>query len=264
LRAYSIGGEERWATGDPTSGWTEVKPADDAFPNADVRDIVGTDGGWMAFGMTGADRGSDSFFIYGDPKNDRGAVWSSPDGVTWTAAKMDDPGTSVASGYRLAGGWIAFGSDHRGCPRCVGRAQLLWRSDDGQTWTHLELPTSHEYALGWGGIASDGQRGLLFDMDESGRIRVRQTEDGHAWSDLSVFIDPSANHVMPDPAGVVGIGPNGLVSFVDPSTSSLDHFWMVPQVAIAGEPPASAATQSPAPPPENHDVVCPAGEPCGP
>jgi hypothetical protein len=267
MRAGKIGvDEERWWTGDPSSDWTEVSPAADAFPDAYVFDFVGTDDGWMAFGMTGADRGSDSLFAHGDPKNDRGAIWSSTDGITWIAAPIDDPGTSVTGVHRLARGWFAIGGDHGGCPRCLGGQSLLWRSDDGRTWSRLELETSLNKALGWGQIASDGHRGLLFDTDESGRIRVRQTEDGNGWLEIAVFIDVSAKGVQPATGGAVGVGPGGVVWFVDPATGPLDRFWMVPQVAIAGEPPASAATQSPAPPRENHDVVCPNanGERCGP
>ena len=62
-----------------------------------------------------------------------------------------------------------------------------------------------------------------------------------------MFIDASANHVMPATGGVVGIGPNAVVSFVDPSSGSLDHFWMVPQdrdrrgAACDGSHPVSRA-----------------------
>lgn len=268
IRAGRIGvDEERWVIGDPSRGWNELKLADDAFPNAFVQGVVGTDEGWIAFGLTGADRGSDSSFIFGDPANDRGAIWSSSDGLTWTAARIDDPGTSVTAIYPLAHGWIATGSDRPGCPGCLGqlgRRSRLWRSDDGSAWTPLALATSLSEPLGWGQIASDGQRGLLFDTDGSRRLRVRETQDGIAWSEVAVFVDSSLSLIAQTSGGVIGIGPDGVVSFVDPSSTSLDHFWMVPQVALAGQPGAGAATQSPAPPPENHDVVCPNSEPCGP
>lgn len=248
LRAIGVDGE-RWLVGNPNAGWKDVDLADGAFPNAYVHGVVGTDDGWMAYGATGADRGSNSGFIFGNPDNDRGAIWVSTDASTWTAAQLDNAGTSVGAIHRVSRGWIARGGDHGGCPRCVGRAQLLWRSDDGQTWTHLGLPTSHEYAMGWGGIASDGQRGLLFDLDSSRRLRIRETEDGVDWSVIDVFIDASAKTIEPTTGGVVGVGADAVVSFVGPSTSSLGHSWMAPQVAIAGTPPATAATQSPAPPP---------------
>lgn len=265
LRTGRIGvDQEGWLVGDPRTGWTDVTLNGDAFSDGYVQDIVGTAEGWLGAGMTGADWGSGNGLIFGDPKNDQGAFWRSTDGSNWIPAQIEHPGTGIVSIHQLAEGWIARGIDHGGCPRCVGARSLLWSSVDGQAWTPIDLDTSMNDALGWGLLATDGRRGLLFDVDESGRLRVRETRDGKHWSDIAVFLDSSAGALKPAIGGVIGVGSNGVVSFSDPSTESLDHFWMVPHAAIAGEPPASAATQSPAPPPENHDVVCPNGEPCGP
>ena len=140
----------------------------------------------------------------------------------------------------------------------------MWRSADGRSWTPLGVPSPQPEDIPRPLVASDGERGLLFGRDDVGRLTVHETSDGLAWTDIPVFFELAGGTTPAN--GVLAVGPKGVVSFVDPSTESLDNFWMVPQVAIAGEPPGSAATQSPAPPQVGHDVVCqePIGAPCGP
>ena len=87
--------------GDPADGWREVAIDRGTFPGGEVRDFIGTPHGWMALGMTGIDPPTDGF---GDPSNDRGAIWWSDDGEHWTAANVERPGTSVSSMVVVAGG----------------------------------------------------------------------------------------------------------------------------------------------------------------
>jgi hypothetical protein len=80
---------------------------------------------------------------------------------------------------------------------------------------------------------------------------------------VDVFLDPSMGPDARLSPAIVAVGPDGLLNFFDPSVRSEDHFWMVPQIALAGTPPDDGATQAPAP--TSNDVICePAGQPCGP
>jgi hypothetical protein len=256
VHIVDIEGRERWLTGDPVGGWREIQMDPSAFVEAQISELVGTPDGWMALGMTGADPER-------DPKDDRMAIWLSSDGAHWTAAEVERPGTSIGSIVRVAGGWIATGSDHRGCPSCIGGPRLLWRSDDGRRWSSVDLDQANLNGFGGTFVASDGQRGVLFDTDGEGRLRLRDTADGIRWSDIAVFADPSIGAQAIFGGGTVAIGPDALLTFVDPSVQSEDYFWMVPRIAVAGPPPVDGATQPPAPTP--HDVVCePAGQECGP
>jgi hypothetical protein len=253
-------GRERWLVGDPADGWREVAIDSGAFAGGEVRDIIGTPDGWMALGMTGIDPPADGF---GDPSNDRGAIWWSDDGEHWTAANVERPGTSVGSMMVVAGGLVATGQDHRGCPRCIGARPLLWRSDDGRRWSPSDIDRGGLNGFGGSLIASDGRRGLLLDTEAGGQLRVRETVDGIAWTGVDVYLDPSMGTAVRLSPAILAVGPEGLLDFFDPSVRPEDHFWMVPQIAVAGPPPVDGATQPPAPTP--HDTVCqPAGQECGP
>lgn len=253
-------GSERWLVGDPADGWREIAIDRGAFPGGEIRDIIGTPEGWMALGMTGVDPPSDGF---GDPSNDRGAIWWSGDGEDWMAAEIDRPGTSISSIVPVAGGWVAIGSDHRGCPRCISHRPMLWRSDDGRRWSQVDIDQGGPNGFGGSLIASDGRRGLLLDTEAGGQLRVRETADGVGWTAVDVFLDPSIGPAGRLSPSILAVGPDGVLVFIDPSVGPEDHFWTVPQIAVAGTPPADGATQAPAPTP--NDVICePAGQPCGP
>lgn len=259
VRTFDVDGKERWLTGDPVNGTREMTLDAVAFVGSQVRDVVGTPDGWLAFGTSGVDPNG----RFGDASNERGAIWSSMDGVHWTAADLEGPGTSVDTVLPVAGGWIATGRDHRGCPSCVGGPRLAWRSDDGRTWSPVDIDLANLNGFGGIVIASDGRRGLLVDTDKDSRLRIRETADGNEWSDVEVLIDRSMGAPAILGVGRVAVGPGGFLTFVDPATQPEADFWMVPRIAVAGTPPPGAATQPPAPTP--HDVVCqPPGQPCGP
>jgi hypothetical protein len=263
VHTVDIDGNERWLAGDPVDGWQEiVDPA--AFAGAQIYDVVGTPDGWLAFGMTGFHPdGGNGFGPMGDPSDDRGAIWESADGEHWTAANVQRPGTSIDSIVTVAGGWIATGTDHGGCPGCIGHPRLLWRSDDGRSWWPVDIDLANLNRFGGTVIAGDGRRGLLLDTDDDSRLRVRETSDGIGWSDVAVVLDPSMGPPAIQSVAAVTVGPHGILTFIDPSTRSEDHAWMVPRVGVSGTPPSDGATQPPAATP--HDPICePAGQPCGP
>lgn len=263
VRIGDVDGRERWLVGDPVDGWREIAIGPDAFPGGQLHGIIGTPDGWIAIGMTGLDPDSPDG-PYGDPSNDFGAIWWSDDGEHWTEADVERPGTSVGSVVAVARGWIATGTDHGGCPRCVGTSQrLVWRSDDGRRWSPVEIAQSGDNAFGGVLVASDGRRGVMFDTDAEGRLRVRETVDGLEWTAVDAVLDPSVGPAGRLSPSIVAVGPDGVLNFIDPSVRSEDHFWMVPQIALAGTPPGNGATQPPAPTP--NDVICePAGQECGP
>jgi hypothetical protein len=255
VQVGTIEGDQRWLAGDPVGGWEELPVDGSAFLGAQVSGLVGMPDGWLAIGMTGADPDQ-------DPSDDRMAIWSSTDGRRWTAAGVERPGTSVGSVVQVAGGWVATGHDHGGCSRCIGGARLLWRSDDGSRWAPVDLDLANANGFGGTIVASDGRRAVLFDTDAEGRLRLRESGDGRAWTDIDVFADASVGAQGILGGGTVAIGPDSILTFVDPSVRSEDYFWMVPRIATAGPPPADAATQPPAPTP--HDTVCqPANQECG-
>ncbi len=265
VRTFDIDGRERWLAGDPVDGWRDIVIDPAAFADGQVNDVIATADGWMTFGMTGVDKALvETLGAFGDPSNDRGAIWSSLDGEHWTAAEIERPGTSVTAIVAAGDGWIATGTDHGGCPRCVGSSRrLLWRSDDGHRWSPIELDQVDE-AFASMRVESDGRRAAAFDHDDEGRLRLRETVDGVTWSNVEVFVEaPVAQPAML--GGLIAVGPDSVLTFVDPSTSSLPYFWMVPQVGVAGPPPPGAATQPPAPVSSEHDVPCePTPDPCGP
>jgi len=134
---------------------------------------------------------------------------------------------------------------------------------DGRGWSPVELDQANVNGFGGTIIASDGRRGVLFDTDGEGRLRLRETADGIDWTDIGVLADPSIGASAILGGGTIAIGPDAILTFVDPSVRSEDYFWMVPRIAVAGPPPADGATQPPAATP--HDVLCePAGQECGP
>jgi len=267
IRTFDIEGNDRWVAGDPVGGWRDVTIDPAAFAGAQVTDIVGTTDGWLAFGMSGFDRSTaEDAGPFGDPSNDSGAIWWSRDGEHWAAAEVERPGTSVIAIVSVAGGWIATGRDHGGCPSCVGSAQrLLWRSDDGHRWSPIDIDQAGEDAFASIRVESDGRRGVVFDHDSKGRLRLRETVDAVEWSDIEVFVEPSVAASVILGGGVITIGPDSILTFVDPSVRSEDYFWMVPQIGVAGTPPANAATQAPAPTSTSTDTPCaPVGQECGP
>lgn len=263
VRIGDVEGRERWLVGDPVDGWREIAIGPDAFPGGQLHGIIGTPDGWLALGMSGIGPGTDGN-PFGDPSNHRGAIWWSDDGEHWTAADVERPGTSVDSMVAVAGGWIATGTDHGGCPRCVGTSdRLIWRSDDGRRWSPVEIAQSGDNAFGGVLVVSDGRRGVLFDTDADRRSRVRETADALEWTAVDVVLDPSMGPPGRLSPSIVAVGPDGVLNFMDPSVRSEDYFWMVPQIAVAGTPPADGATQPPAP--TSNDVTCdPAGQECGP
>lgn len=265
VRTGSLDGSERTLLGSLDGGWRVAAMDPTTFTGAAIDAFIGTDGGWLAVGRTGVDPGEPNGLNGGDVTNDRGAIWYSIDGEHWTPAAVDQPGTSIDRVVGVAGGWIAIGTDHGGCPRCVGHPTLVWSSAEGNAWSPVpDFASVHPNSLGGLLVASDGLRAVAFDTDDGGLVRARQTTDGHTWSEVRTMLTAS---MAPDSLFRLFhpvVGPDTVVAFEHVSPpDSRDHVWVVPYVAVPGVPPTGAATQAPLP--ITTDTPClPAGSECGP
>jgi hypothetical protein len=247
-------GDDLWVLGTPGGGWERLNPAPGSFDGAYVESIAAGDGVLLAAGTTGVDPVKDGV-IGGDATNDRGAAWWSSDGVAWTVAPVERPGTSIGQLVRVEGGWIAVGQDHHGCPRCVGADILAWRSDDGRAWTPVDPGIGGPNRLGGFLVASDGHRAIGIDTDGDGLMRTRETTDGRMWSMVTTVL---ARSLPPDTLltpGLPAVGPDGVVGFDHVSgDETQEHLWPVPYLAVPGDPPVGGATQAPLP--ISTDTVC--------
>ena len=78
------------------------------------------------------------------------AVWTSPDGVTWT--RLADPGVFGGAGGQWAGGAVGFASGAvlvGGEENDAGERAVVWATLDGVTWTRIPDDTGLFSAPGW-------------------------------------------------------------------------------------------------------------------
>jgi hypothetical protein len=244
--------------------WERVDPGG-AFRDTNLAGITATDDGWLAFGMAGWSGEGGGIGRGDDPSDDRGAIWRSADGEHWTPADVVRPGTAITQLARVANGWVAVGTDHGGCPRCVGHPTLVWRSDDAQHWTPLEMPLARENSFGGTVVAADGGRALAFDTLEDGRLRIRESTDGATWQDVAVRLEPPLGTMDNVPIRLPVLGSGAVITFDHVSLpAGPEHLWVVPYVARPGLRADAGATQAPRPLPGSQDRPClPAGQECG-
>ena len=186
-----------WRSDDGGS-WERV-PTDSAFPTgARLWTILGADDGYMLGGV-----------IYGE-RAPRAAIWSSPDGRTWTLARgrgtfeiggyidtLEDPASGGVNAFAtypgptdgrgsIATGAVAVG---QGCMpsfdedpwawngACWGE---LWRSPDGLTWRKRDMPRTRGGATT---VATIGPR-IVADAPicwEGCPSAILVSDDGSAW-----------------------------------------------------------------------------------
>jgi Tol biopolymer transport system component len=196
-----------WRSADGRS-WERV-PAPQGFeaeglmmPGPSLHAIAGSDDGYLLGGT-----------IYAKPAA-RAAIWSSPDGSTWTLAQGDevfDAGayfdtmeTPAAGGVSavatapsgVGGAWSAVavgcvnppgepgagpkGESSRAYDWTTGncRAQA-WRSSDGLAWERLDLPKGYLRAAS---VATDGRQVIIGATSVEGRKEVISTANGIDWA----------------------------------------------------------------------------------
>ena len=133
LAAGSVGpelGDRRarfWSSADGMD-WAAV-PDDPGFAGAEVADVLGIDGRFVAIGKLGTgQRWSGS------------VAWVSSDGRQWTRIDSPELAAGIASALApLDGGLVAVGSD------LDEREALAWRSTDGSTWSVAPREDSRLY-----------------------------------------------------------------------------------------------------------------------
>jgi len=224
-----IDGHERWISGDKQGSWRTVDVGS-AFGGGDVF-LTASESGWFAFGTKGSQPAGAQA---GDPADDRGAIWLSSDAERWEAAFINRPGTGVYQILRVAGGWIALGSDHGGCRRCMVQTTLAWRSNDGRTWAPIEIGQSEMNRFGGLVVASDGKRAIAIDTVAE-RVRVRELTDGRTFRVIPNGFDVSVGATQLPDFSRPYVGPMGVVAFdqVDLKEGPMNAY-LVPYLGAAG------------------------------
>jgi hypothetical protein len=210
---------ETWFRGDAKLNWTSIEAA---RPNdTAVFGIAPYGTGWIAYGETGV----------GNPTT-TGAIWTSADAVTWVPAKVDDPGESINLVQSIGNRLVAVGS-RRGlqCGDCLRRSWLgldlaTWVSSDGRDWQRASehdvgnITPQENLAITMGRVAIGEDRILTLEPTpleptRDGRLRVWQTMDGFAWSEVGVRDGQAANANGPALAldFPVIVGRHGVVAF---------------------------------------------------
>ncbi|HYU49480.1 MAG TPA: hypothetical protein VEO91_06070 [Candidatus Limnocylindria bacterium] len=228
-----VGGKQRWITGDQRGSW-RLADVGSTFGGGDVF-LTASEAGWFAFGTRGVDPAG---VQAGDPADDRGAIWLSSDAEHWEAASINRPGTGVHQIVRVAGGWIALGTDHEGCRRCIDHTMLAWRSNDGRIWSPIEIGQSEMNRFGGLVLSSDGNRAIAIDTVAE-RVRVREITDGRTFRVIPNGFDVSVGTTdLPDFSRPY-IGPMGVVAFdqVAHKEEPVRHY-VVPYLGAAGGPPS--------------------------
>ncbi len=225
--------------------------------------------GWIAAGVTGIDTRTST------GGTSKGAIWTSPDGDTWSPAAIEHSGGLMSSVARVIGGYVATGSDTNvACTECLGGITLdpmiTWSSSDGLSWRRTgEFQPSIGNFAGGTIATNDGQRMLLFEMAVDGRLKVEETLDGAHWHEIAMWhettMEASDVGAFPD-FRVPFVGNAGLIVFGDASDGDpAKPVSALPWYASASQPqPPNSATFPPRPAPTNNDFACPGTEPCGP
>jgi hypothetical protein len=224
-----IDGHERWISGDKHGSW-RTADVRSAFGGGDVF-ITASESGWFAFGTKGSQPAGAQA---GDPADDRGAIWLSSDAEHWEPASINRPGTGVHRIVRVAGGWIALGTDHEGCRRCMDHTMLAWRSSDGRIWSPIEVGQSEMNRFGGLVLSSDGNRAIAIDTVAE-RVRVREITDGRTFRVIPNGFDVSVGTTdLPDFSRPY-VGPMGVVAFdqMAHKEEPIRHY-VVPYLGAAG------------------------------
>ncbi len=150
---------------------------------------LGLYGGEDAIGVGPATAGTPGFLIVGARVDRDGgagaAVWTSPDGVTFTLRDADPAlesgdagGTAITAAAPAYGGFIAVGSLTPPDSRLAARDPLAWTSSDGATWQRVTFPrTAADDPLinvvqagnGMVAVGTDGRRFVEWTADAGGQ-----------------------------------------------------------------------------------------------
>ena len=147
-------------------------------------------------------------------RGDEGAVWTSPDGASWTLAPdlpVSEPveyaATTMTSIVQGPSGLVAVGTWQTidfSTPR-------IWHSTDGQRWTSVYVPSGFEridaLAVGGPGYVAAG---LVSDDGFTGRPQVWTSADGRDWTARdSQGLTANVNDVIGGAGLLVAVGGGG-------------------------------------------------------
>ncbi len=147
----------------PVSGWIEITDFPTYPRSTEVESITAGGPGFVAVGTGG--------------RQLRGRVWTSQDGLRWTAqTETEFAGSFLREVVSVGNTLFLFGGGHEGLQ--------IWRSGDGRSWTPLDKPSHLEWAA-FTDVAVVGQTmvavGFIDDPDgEFGGAAWRST-DGVEW-----------------------------------------------------------------------------------
>jgi hypothetical protein len=274
LYVSEVRGQRHWLRATPDFQWTRL---DETWPDDfRIRGIAAGEHGWTATGAIGA--GSSTTMR---PGGTLGAIWTSEDGGTWSAATIDEPGGVINGVLHVGDHFLAFGSESSlNCEGCLGGLILrpsltTWISSDGRDWRQATtFESGPGMRLGASVVVSgprilgDGGPLLLFDTSENFQLTTRQTLDGETWTgirNLHAMSDtPEEIAAMSGFEGPVIVGSTAVILFqygpYDPTSS-----WPRPLLGSATvAAPELVATFPPNPLPTPNDYACPNNEPCGP
>lgn len=176
---YVLAGEDRdvgtvvpalWFTSD-LKRYTRVKKLPAGGTGVRIHDVAAVSGGYVAVGGAGT------------PQHEEGVVWTSDDGLNWTAHARVSPPQARSAGLRHV---VAFGERviAAGTARTdSGRRAFAAVSDDGgASWEYAWLPTDdaaavHDLAATADGLVAVGWHGRSADSDSA----AWTSEDGFEW-----------------------------------------------------------------------------------
>jgi hypothetical protein len=154
-----------------------------------ITDIVPWRGAYVATGAIEQAGSPDS------PPEWSQAFFSSPDGTHWTTVQqvtgltIDDPMAATAAGGELHA-LVTYGGGLLAITERVGHdgAPLLWRSEDGTTWTRID---SASWSAAWANArviaVAGGPRGVVaVGADQHDAPVIVQGADGSSWQQPSL------------------------------------------------------------------------------
>lgn len=154
-----------------------------AFERAYLRAVAVYASGFVVVGRVGEPDGSN-----GVPGSGRPAAWTSPDGLTWTAAQVDGAEATGAGLNKVivgADGLFAVGRQLVTWTAVGPQGPLSgWASTDGRTWRLLgELGTALPDATA---VAGDGTHLVMFGRDSCkiSELMAWTSSDGTTWTQL--------------------------------------------------------------------------------
>lgn len=206
-----------WTMGPDLANWTPIRRTGSTPHPVNTGQIVAGSDRWFWFGATGS-------IDPGAPPT-AGAIWTSLDARSWTAAQVDRPGGNVSEIHVIAGGYVALGTEEGlPCRDCTGQirfTRVAWFSTDGERWTRLDVAGSEPGdPLYQARVESDGHRlvafGSWFVTPAGANTNAQATEtiDGRTWTPVSV------DGGGPRRNAVLAIGPPGVVGFDQVQTDS--------------------------------------------